>query len=142
MSRNKERLGGVQQPDVSPPPQVLQGESGGGFSFVVPTEFVALPSEGKFYPPDHPLHNAESIEIRQMTAKEEDILTSRTLIKKGIALERVIKNLIVDKTIDPDGLLVGDRNAIIIATRVSGYGNDYTTKISCPNCGTNSRILF
>ena len=142
MSRNKERLGGVQQPDSNPPPQVMQGDTGGGFSFVVPTEFVELPSQGKYYPPDHPLHNAESIEIRQMTAKEEDILTSRTLIRKGVALDRVVKNLIVDKRIDSDGLLVGDRNAIIIATRVSGYGNDYTTKISCPNCGANQEYSF
>ena len=61
----------------------MQNESGGGFSFVVPTEFVELPSQGRFYPEGHPLHGEDSIEIRQMTAKEEDMLTSRTLLKKG-----------------------------------------------------------
>ena len=141
MSRNKERTGGAQQQDTSPPPQVMQGEST-PFSFVVPTEFVELPSGGKFYPEGHPLHGESSIEIRQMTAKEEDMLTSRTLLKKGVALDRVIGSLIVNKRINPDSLLVGDRNAIIIATRVSAYGNDYTTKVTCPSCMTSQDFAF
>ena len=130
MSRNQDRLGGVQQHDTSPPPQ----QGGGGFSFVVPTEFVDLPSQGRFYPQGHPLHNQDSIEIKQMTAKEEDILTSRTLLKKGVALEKLIESLIVDKSIDPSTLLIGDRNAIVIAARVSGYGNQYNTTVTCPSC--------
>jgi len=136
LSRNKDRLGGSQHQDTQPPAQT------GGFSFVVPTEFVELPSQGKFYPQGHPLHGQDSIEIRQMTAKEEDMLTSRTLLKKGVALDRVIANLIVNKGIDPDSLLVGDRNAIIIATRVSGYGNIYETKVACPACGTTQEYSF
>jgi len=144
LSRNKDRLtSGASQPDTSPPPHVMQEEHGaGGFSFVVPTEFVELPSGGKFYPPGHPLHNQDSIEIKQMTAKEEDLLTSRTLLKKGVALDRVIRNVIVDRKIDPDSLLIGDKNAIIVATRVSGYGNDYTTSVNCPACGETQRYEF
>ena len=143
MSRNKERTGGVQQQDTSPPPQMTQAQAEpAGFSFVVPTEFVELPSQGKYYPEGHPLCGEDTIEIRQMTAKEEDLLTSRTLLKKGVALDRVISNLIVNKRIDPDSLLVGDRNAIIIATRVSGYGHDYTTKVTCPNCATIQEYNF
>ena len=138
MSRNQDRLGGAQQPDTSPPPQ----QGGGGFSFVVPTEFVDLPSQGRFYPEGHPLHGQDSIEIKQMTAKEEDILTSRTLLKKGVALERLISSLIVDAAIDPKTLLIGDRNAIIIAARVSGYGNDYSTKIQCPACEAKQTYTF
>ena len=138
MSRNQDRLGGVQQPDTSPPPQ----QGGGGFSFVVPTEFVDLPSQGRFYPEGHPLHGKDCIEIKQMTAKEEDILTSRTLLKKGVALDKLIESLIVDKTINPASLLVGDRNAIIIATRVSGYGNVYETNVTCPACQTKQRYSF
>jgi len=141
LSRNKERLGGVQQQDTNPPPAAMQADPG-GFSFVVPTEFVELPSGGKFYPEGHPLHKQESIEIRQMTAKEEDILTSRTLLKKGVALDRVIENLIVDKRIDPLSLLVGDRSAIIVACRVSGYGNMYETKVTCPECQTHQEYNF
>jgi len=141
LSRNKERLGGTQQQDTSPPPQVMQGESS-GFSFVVPTEFVELPSGGTLYPEGHPLHGEDTIEIRQMTAKEEDILTSRTLLKKGIALDRILDNLIVNKSINADSLLVGDRNAIIVAIRVSGYGNRYDTNVTCPSCATNQEFSF
>ena len=138
MSRNQDRLGGVQQHDTSPPPQ----QGGGGFSFVVPTEFVDLPSQGRFYPQGHPLHNKDSIEIKQMTAKEEDILTSRTLLKKGVALDRLIESLIIDKSINPASLLIGDRNAIIIAARVSGYGNDYSASVQCPACETKQSYGF
>ena len=143
MSRNRDRTGmGDTKPDVSaPPPQALQQETS-GFSFVIPTEFVDLPSKGRFYPETHPLHNVDSIEIKQMTAKEEDILTSRTLLKKGIALDRVIHSLILDKKVDPDSLLIGDRNAIIIATRVSGYGNEYATSVGCPGCSTTQEFSF
>jgi hypothetical protein len=141
LSRNKERLGAA-QPDTSPPPaHVMQGDPG-GFSFVVPTEFVELPSGGRYYGEDHPLHGQDSLEIKQMTAKEEDILTSRTLLKKGVALDRVIQCLIVDKRIDPDSLLVGDRNAIIVAMRVSGYGGDYTTTVTCPACTETQEHFF
>ena len=126
MSRNKNRtgMGEIPKPEASnPPPQVMnQGQSENPFSFVVPTEFVELPSKGIFYPENHPLHAKETIEIKQMTAKEEDILTSRALLKKGVALDRVISSIIMNKNISTNDLLVGDRNAILIAARVSGYG--------------------
>tara|TARA_Y100000034_G_scaffold136685_1_gene214927 strand:+ start:3827 stop:4585 length:759 start_codon:yes stop_codon:yes gene_type:complete len=109
---------------------------------VVPTEFVELPSQGKYYPEGHPLCGEESIEIRQMTAREEDMLTSRTLLKKGIALDRVIQSLIVDNRVDADALLIGDRNAIIVAMRVSGYGSAYETSVSCPACGETQQYSF
>ena len=146
MSRNKDRLG---VPDntpmpADPPPQVLEQNNSnqGGFSFVVPTEFVEIPSQGRYYPENHPLANQETIEIKQMTAKEEDILTSRTLLKKGVALDRVMQSIIVDKRINANSLLVGDRNAILIAARISGYGSDYATNIRCPNCGTKQAHTF
>ncbi len=142
MSRNKNRTGGASQPDTAVPPALSQGAGDGGFSFVVPTEFVELPSQGKFYPENHPLHNHESIEIKQMTAKEEDLLTSRTLLKKGIAIDRVLASLIVDKRINPDHLLIGDRNAVLIAVRVSAYGNEYQTKVTCPACGASDKYEF
>ena len=109
---------------------------------MIPTEFVELPSGGNFYPQGHPLCGQESIEIKQMTAKEEDMLSSRTLLKKGVALDRVIESVIVNKAIDPDQMLVGDKNAVIIATRVSGYGSDYVTQVTCPNCGASQDYSF
>ena len=142
MSRNRERLG-QNAPQVSDPaPQVASGNNDGGFSFVIPTEFVELPSKGKFYPENHPLHNQQTIEIKQMTAKEEDLLTSRALLKKGVALDRVVQSLIVNKNINPDSLLVGDRNAVMIAARISGYGNEYTTQVTCPSCGSGQKYSF
>jgi len=140
LSRNRDRLGTSAPENNSTPPQALQQNP--GFAFVVPTEFVELPSNGRFYSENHPLHGQTTIEIKQMTAKEEDILTSRTLLKNGVAIDRVIQSLIVDKSINSDTLLVGDRNAILIAARSSGYGTDYDTKVTCPSCGVVQEYSF
>ena len=110
--------------------------------FVTPTEFVELPSKGIGYPSGHPLHEKETVEIRFMTAKDEDILTSRSLLKKGVALDRLIDNLLVDKTFGSKDILVGDRNAIIIAARSSAYGHLYETKVQCPSCQTTNKVTF
>jgi len=104
------------------------------FSFVNPTEFVSLPSEGRFYPEGHPLHNVDTVEIKHMTAKEEDILTSETLLKKGIALNRMIESVLLDKTIKVQSLLLGDKNAILIASRITGFGPFYEVNTTCPSC--------
>ena len=103
-------------------------------SFVVPTVHVDLPSKGKYYPKEHPLYSQDSIEIRLMTAKDEDILASPNLIKKGIVLDRLLSNLILDKRIKLEDLLIGDKNAILIQTRISAYGPDYNVQITCPQC--------
>jgi transcription elongation factor Elf1 len=110
--------------------------------FVAPTEFVELPSKGMGYEESHPLYQQDVIEIRFMTAKDEDILSSRTLLKKGVAVERFLDNILVNKTIKSTDLLVGDRNAILIAARVSGYGADYETQLGCPACGTKTSFTF
>ncbi len=139
MSRNSSRLGAEQpQGNEAPPVEKVFDP----LHFVAPTEFVELPSKGLGYSEGHPLHNKETVEIRYMTAKDEDILASRALLKKGIALERFMQNIIVDKTIRPDELLTGDRNAIIIAARISGYGANYQTMVTCPACGTKNTFSF
>ena len=124
----------------APTPEVASAQ--GGLHFVTPTEFVDLPSKGLGYDVAHPMHGKDTIEIRYMTAKDEDILTSKTLLKKGIAIERFLDNILIDKTFKASSLLVGDRNAIIIAARISGYGSDYNTSISCPACGDTSNYTF
>lgn len=111
-------------------------------SFSVPTQFVELPSKGKFYPDGSPLKDKEEVEIRFMTAKEEDILTSRTLIKKGLAVDRMLQGLLVDKSISVDDLLIGDKNALTVAARITGYGSEYTPTVSCPVCGTSKKHEF
>jgi len=148
MARNNEDRLGAKQDDANPPPtSMAQGpsqktDSSSVMSFAVPTEFVELPSKGKFYPQEHPLCNEEAIEIRYMTAKDEDILTSKALLKKGVAIDRFLQNILVDRNINVGDLLVGDRNAILVAARVSGYGSQYITNVSCPSCGQNSEYEF
>ena len=88
-----------------------------------PTEVLDLPSEGKVYPKDHPLASGQ-IRIKLMTAKEEDILSSTNLIKKGLAIDSLFESILVDD-INPDDIVIGDKNAILLATRLLGYGPDY-----------------
>ena len=142
MSRNRDRMGVDSTPQQAEAPinQMVNNEQ--PFSFVVPTEFVQLPSKGRFYPPGHPLHNQEMIEVKQMTAKEEDILTSRSLLKQGVAIDRVLQSIVIDPRIDVSSLLVGDRNAIVVSCRVSGYGSEYTTSITCPSCEAKNDYTF
>ena len=89
-----------------------------------PTEIVELPSKGYFYPKENPLSTGK-VEIKYMTAKEEDILTSVNLIEQGIVLDVLLKELIVDKDIDLDTILLGDKNALFVSARVLAYGNEY-----------------
>jgi len=97
-----------------------------------PSEVIDLPSQGKLYPEDSPLRSGK-IEIKYMTAKEEDILTSQNLLKKGIAIDRVLDSLIITKGIKSDDLLIGDKNAIMIAARILAYGPEYTVELTDPN---------
>jgi hypothetical protein len=105
--------------------------------FTSPTEWVDLPSGGKYYPQGHPWHKKEQVEIKYMTAKEEDILASRSLLKKGIAIDRLIKSVCVDP-IDIGSLLTGDKNALMLAARVTGYGTDYAVNVQCPVCAARN----
>jgi hypothetical protein len=89
-----------------------------------PTEIVDLPSKGLIYPKDNPLSSGQ-IEMKYMTAREEDILTNQNYISKGIVLDKLIESLIVSK-IDFNDIIVGDKNALLIASRILGYGKDYT----------------
>lgn len=112
------------------------------FGFEVPVEAVPLPSSGRIYPVESPLYNQETLEIRAMTAKEEDILTSRALIKKGTVITHLIKSCLINKAIDVDEMTVGDRNAVMTALRVTGYGSEYNAEIDCPSCGERSKQDF
>lgn len=112
------------------------------FGYETPVDLVPLPSQGLIYSPESGFHGRESVEVRAMTAKEEDILTSRALIKKGTVITELIKSCLVDKNLDVDVLTAGDRNAIMTALRVTGYGADYNVEVSCPACGTNQKQEF
>lgn len=92
--------------------------------FKFPTEIVELPSKGLLYPEGHPLSSG-TIEMKYMTAKEEDILTNLNYIKQGVVIDKLLQSLVVTK-FDWEDLLLGDKNAIMIAARVLGYGKDYS----------------
>ena len=91
--------------------------------FKVPTETIELPSQGLLYPESHPLSSGK-IEMKYMTAREEDILTNSAYIKQGIIIDKLLQSLIVTK-FDYNDLLVGDKNALMIAARVLTYGSNY-----------------
>ena len=91
--------------------------------FKLPTETVSLPSKGLLYPENNPLSSGK-IEMKYMTAKEEDILTNQAYIADGTVFDRLFKSLIVSD-VNYDDLLVGDKNAVLIAARILGYGKDY-----------------
>ena len=92
--------------------------------FKFPTEIIELPSKGLLYPANHPLREGK-VEMKYMTAKEEDILTNQAYIERGIVLDELLKSLVVTK-INIKDLVIGDKNALLIAARVLGYGKDYT----------------
>jgi hypothetical protein len=92
--------------------------------FKLPTEIVELPSKGLLYPEDSELSKG-TVEMKYMTAREEDILTNQSYIKNGTVLDKLMKSLIVSK-INFDDLLIGDKNAIMVAARILGYGNEYS----------------
>ena len=90
----------------------------------IPTEIVELPSQGLIYPESSPLSSG-TIEMKYMTAREEDILTNQNYINKGIVLDELVKSLIVSD-VNYEDLVVGDKNAILVASRILGYGKDYS----------------
>ena len=98
--------------------------------FKFPTEVISLPSKGLIYPKDNPLSSGK-IEMKYMTAKEEDILTNANYIQKGIVLDKLIESLIVSK-VNYNDLIVGDKNALLVAARVLGYGKDYEFRATNP----------
>ena len=91
--------------------------------FKLPTEVVELPSKGLLYSEESGLKSGK-VEMKYMTAKEEDILTNQSYISKGVVLDKLMQSLIVSK-INYDELLVGDKNAIMVAARILGYGSEY-----------------
>lgn len=107
-----------------------------------PTEIIELPSGGKLYPEGSSLSSGK-VEMKYMTAKEEDILTSANLIQKGVVIDTLLRALIVSngegQSVNYNDLVVGDKNAIMIAARVLGYGAEYPVEMACPSCGAKHK---
>lgn len=144
MSRNDERVTAstdatIQLPE---PPNNRTNPEVNMSVYMPPTEFVDLPSQGIFYNSSHPLYQKKFVEIKYMTSKEEDIITNKQLIKKGLVLDRLLNSVLVDKRIDVSSLLTGDKAAILMATRITGFGSEYSFKTSCEGCNTINEVKY
>jgi hypothetical protein len=109
------------------------------FGWEIPVELVPVPSEGLVYSKESGMHRTKALEIKSMTAREEDILTSRAFIKKGTVVDELIKSCLIDKNVDVNSLLKGDRDALMVSIRITGYGTSYEASVNCPNCGTRHK---
>ena len=127
MKQQEEKF--TQQPQQSPPP--APNVNVGGYS--VPTDYVDLPSEGRFYPENHPWHNKSQVEVRFMTTKEEDIITSPVLAQKGLTFDKLIESVCIDR-IAARTILPGDKSAILINCRKNAYGDEYSFDSFCQVC--------
>jgi hypothetical protein len=97
--------------------------------FIIATDHVSLPSQGKYYP-----NGQASVQVKLLTTEEENILTSPELIRNGKVLDVLLEHAIIDKNLRPDDMLTGDRNAVLLALRSTGYGDNYPVKMTCPHC--------
>jgi transcription elongation factor Elf1 len=134
MSDTPQQVISITRPSVGatvPPPQKAESK--------FPTEVISLPSKGWFYPPESPLASGQ-LELKMMTAKEEDILTSKNLINKNIVLDKLLESVVIDKTIKLDDMLIGDRNAAFFALRRLAYGDMYEATLTCGRCGKDNSL--
>lgn len=112
------------------------------FGLEIPVDAVPLPSKGVVYPENHPLHLCEFVEYKAMTTREEDILMSRALIKKGTVIKELIKSCLMDRNIRVESLLSGDQVALMLAIRSSGYGTEYCPSLDCPKCEAKNDLVI
>ena len=106
-----------------------------------PTEVISLPSKGLCYPESNPLSKGE-ITIKLMTAKEEDILTSTSLIRKGIQLDKLLESIVVEPGVNINDLIIGDKNAILITSRILAFGPEYAVTIKDPFDGDDVETVI
>lgn len=105
------------------------------FGWEIPYESVPVPSRGVIYNPASKLYAMESVQIKAMTAREEDILASQALLKEGTVITNLIRSCLIDKDIDPSEMISGDRNAMMVSIRITGYGANYPYRAECEECG-------
>ena len=109
--------------------------------FPFPTEIISLPSKGLVYPEGNPLAKGE-ITVKLLTAKEEDILTSVNLIRKGIQIDKMLESIIVEPGVNINDLSVGDKNAILVSTRLLAFGTDYSINVKDKITGEDEEIII
>ena len=112
------------------------------FEWSIPIDNAPLPSSGLLYSKENFFHMKDVVPIKSMTAKEEDILLSKSFVKKGVVVEELIKSCVQGVNVDPYSLVVGDRIALAVSIRITGYGKDYDVGVECPNCGHQFNQTF
>jgi hypothetical protein len=120
-------------------PQTTNSSVASNQTTTYPTEWIDLPSGGYFYQENHPLSSGK-VEVKTMTAREEDILTNSNFIKNGVVLDRLLESVLIDKNIKINDFLVGDKNAVFVALRRLAYGDNYgPLSIKCPTCREDNK---
>lgn len=110
--------------------------------YVPPVASVLLPSRGAVYSHESSLFDTTTLEVRAMTAADEDIMTSPGLIRRGKMLSALMRACVVNRTVDADSMLIGDRNALMIAIRNSSWGPEYDAVVTCPSCQKEEKYQF
>lgn len=116
---------GLNKPQAKQPASISRKE------YPFPTEIISLPSKGLCYPESNPL-SAGEITVKLMTAREEDILTNAALIKKGIQLDKLLESIVVEPGVNINDLVIGDKNAILVTSRILAFGPQYDVKLTDP----------
>jgi len=144
MSRNNSRRNKVEKPP--PTAQNLPGlppsPPQSGVTFVVPTEFIDLPSCGKPYIEQSSMYKVDKVEIKYMTAREEDVLVNQDYINRGIVLDKLIESVLIDRRIKVEDIADADKIAILAHARKTGYGNEYKYSIFCDKCESDQVYTF
>lgn len=135
MRNNQTRLSAQNREEVQTVPAMAT-------KFVSPTEIVTLPSQGLFYPKTSSLYGRKSVEIKHMTTAEEDILSNSSYIKNDVVLQKFLQSVLVDRSIDVNDFILCDFEAVLTAARITGYGPQYSTNITCPSCETTKEYTF
>jgi hypothetical protein len=130
------------QKTSSPVEGVMRQDPMKEFGWEVPYELAPLPSRGLVYSKNDSLHGKETISIKAMTAKEEDILLSRAFSKAGTTVSELLRSCITDHDVDVSQLLSGDRQSILVAIRITGYGSSYDAEVVCPACVNRVKNQF
>lgn len=146
MSRNSRRTSAnPPTPQAPAPPRGLPQQNNTnpfGISFVVPTEVVSLPTKGRFYDKNSSLYGRETLEIKHLTAKEEDLLANQSFIEDGTIFDRLLSAILIDRSVNVSELIETDKNALLIASRITGYGSEYSMRMPCQACNKITEFVF
>ena len=137
MSRNKNRITVPQETNKNELPETppkQRNDNPFGLSFVVPTEIVTLPSGGHLYPENSALKGLKEVEVKSMTAAEEDIMINDSFIQKGVVFDRLIDSIMITPGIKSEELQDCDKLAILMSARKTGYGDAISFSVSCGAC--------